>query len=95
MVEATLKRCDDDLLSLRIDGASDETYLIPLATALTLDEAAEMKTEEGAKAFFCKYIPDEVTKTFKIGQWANLINLWRTASDKYANEMKDAALGES
>lgn len=92
MVEATLKRRDDELLKLNI---GDESYQIPLATALTPDEAAEMKTEEGLKGFFRKYIPEDVTKTFKIGEWTDLCIIWKDASEKYASEMKDAALGES
>ena len=92
MVEATLKRHEDDVLKLTI---GESAYEIPLATTLTPDEANEIGTRDGMIAFFRKYIPAEIADTLKIIEWSDLCIIWKNASEEYAKSVKDAALGDS
>lgn len=79
MAEFTLNRREEDTLKLNI---GDESFQIPLATSLTLDEAATMDTMDGAVAFFKKYIRKELADTLTLMNWRDVINAWREASEK-------------
>jgi len=82
---------EDDLLELNI---GNETFNIPLATGMTLEEAYTMNTMDGAISFFKKYIRKEVADALTLGKWQELLVVWMNASQ---NAKKDGDLtpGES
>lgn len=82
---------EDDLLELNI---GNETFNIPLATGMTLEEAYTMNTMDGAIGFFKKYIRKEVADALTLGKWQELLVVWMNASQ---NAKKDGDLtpGES
>ena len=52
MKEFTLNKREEDYLKLNI---GEESFLIPLASNMTLEEAQTMDTLEGAISFFREY----------------------------------------
>ena len=91
MAEFTLNRREEDLLKLNI---GDESFNIPLATSMTLEEAASMENMDGAISFFKKYIRKEVADALSIINYRDIITAWREASEKAMNP-GDMTPGES
>lgn len=91
MAEFTLKQREDDTLKLNI---GNDSFQIPLATSMTLDEARTMETMDGAIAFFNKYIGKDIAAKLTIMNYRDIINAWRMASQESA-KIGDADLGES
>lgn len=92
MQEFTLKKREEDYLKLNI---GEETFLIPLAGSLTLEEASSsMESMDGAIAFFNKYISEDIAKSMTIFNYRDLIHAWKEASEK-AMHPGDATPGES
>lgn len=91
MKEFTLKNREEDTLKLNI---GENSYQIPLATSMTIDEALKMETTEGAIEFFKKYIGSEVADTLTIANYTDIILAWRAASKESAH-IGGANLGES
>lgn len=69
----------------------DKTYGIPLAEALTLEEAAKLNTVEGTRAYINRFIPAEVARTLTIGDYNDITAAWVAAS----GETKHESAGES
>lgn len=91
MAEFTLKKREEDLLKLNI---GNESFNIPLANSMTFDEAASMETMDGAIGFFKKYIDKNITDALTLGDWREVINAWREASER-AMKPGDITPGES
>ena len=91
MKEYTLKKREEDYLKLNI---GEDSFLIPLATNLTLDEVKNMDSTDGAIEFFQKYIREDVAKTLTLYNYKDLITAWRKASEK-AMESAGKSVGES
>lgn len=91
MREYTLKPQEEDTLKLNI---RDESFLIPLATSLTLEEAAAMDSMDGAISFFKKYIGEKTANTLTLKNWNAIFRWWKEASEENAKN-GDASLGES
>lgn len=79
MKEYTLEPKEEDTLKLNI---GEESFLIPLATSMTLEEASSMDTMDGAISFFKKYIREEVANTLSLRNWRDLIRWWKEASEE-------------
>ncbi len=79
MTEFTLNKREEDSLKLNI---GEESFLIPLATSLTLAEASTMDTMDGAIAFFRKYIREEVADALTLFNYRDIIKAWKDASQK-------------
>lgn len=79
MTEFTLTKREIDTLKLNI---GDESFQIPLATSLTLDEARGMDSIEGSIAFFRKYIRAEVADTLTLMNYRDIITAWKDASEQ-------------
>lgn len=79
MTEFTLNKREEDSLKLNI---GEESFLIPLATSLTLSEASTMDTMDGAIAFFRKYIREEVADALTLFNYRDIIKAWKDASQK-------------
>lgn len=91
MREFTLKQREPDYLKLNI---GEESFNIPLATDLTMEEAESMQTTEGTINYFKKHIPEEIANTFTIRNWTDLINEWKNASQD-ARDLGGVSPGES
>lgn len=81
MAEFTLQKREADTLKLNI---GDDSFEIPLATSLTLEEASSVDTREGAIDFFKKYIREDVANTMTLRDYIELIFVWRDESKKFA-----------
>ncbi len=79
MKEFTLKKREEDYLKLNI---GEESFLIPLATNLTLDEVEKMDSTDGAIEFFRKYIREDVAQSLTLYNYKDIITAWREASEK-------------
>lgn len=91
MREFTLKKREEDYLKLNI---GEESFLIPLATNLTLDEVKNMDDTDGAIEFFRKYIREDVAQSLTLYNYKDIITAWREASEK-AMESAGKTVGES
>lgn len=91
MREFTLKKREEDYLKLNI---GEESFLIPLATNLTLDEVKNMDSTDGAIEFFRKYIREDVAQSLTLYNYKDIITAWREASEK-AMESAGKTVGES
>lgn len=91
MREFTLKKREEDYLKLNI---GEESFLIPLATNLTLDEVEKMDSTDGAIEFFRKYIREDVAQSLTLYNYKDIITAWREASEK-AMESAGKTVGES
>lgn len=91
MREFTLKKREEDYLKLNI---GDESFLIPLATNLTLDEVKNMDSTDGAIEFFRKHIREDVAQSLTLYNYKDIITAWREASEK-AMESAGKTVGES
>lgn len=91
MKEFTLKKREEDYLKLNI---GEESFLIPLATNLTLDEVEKMDSTDGAIEFFRKYIREDVAQSLTLYNYKDIITAWREASEK-AMESAGKTVGES
>lgn len=91
MYEFTLKKREEDTIRFNI---GEKSYQVPLATGMTLDEASKMETTEGAIEFFKSYIGEEAAAALTLGNYRDMLNVWREASKKSA-ESGDVSLGES
>lgn len=91
MKEFTLRKREEDFLKLNI---GDQSFLIPLATSITLAEANSIDTMDGAIAFFRKYLGDEMADSLSIYDYKDIITAWKDASEK-AVEEGSATPGES
>ena len=58
----------------------EESYNIPLVSALTFKEAASLESAEGTRAFIEKYIPKKVLDPLTIGQYNSIVEAWKTES---------------
>lgn len=92
MTEFTLRPREEDTLKLNI---GEESFQIPLATSLTLNEAAQMNTTEGAIDFFKKHIRPDVADQLTISNWRDVILAWKDASEKATAIAGGAGAGES
>lgn len=92
MAEFTLKTREEDTLKLNI---GDESFQIPLATSMTLEEARSMDTMEGAISFFNKYIREDVANSLSLINYRDLIKAWRDASEVAMQAAGDITPGES
>lgn len=79
MKEFTLKKREEDYLKLNI---GEESFLIPLATNLTLDEVEKVDSTDGAIEFFRKYIREDVAQSLTLYNYKDIITAWREASEK-------------
>lgn len=79
MAEFTLKKREADTLKLNI---GEDSFEIPLATSLTLEEATAVRSMDGAIDFFNKYISEEVAKTLTLLNYRDIIAAWTEASKK-------------
>lgn len=85
MAELNLKSYEEDTLRLNI---GEDSFLIPLATSLTLEEAtAVIGNQDEAIAFFKRYIREDVTKNLKMKQWRDILIAWTNASRTAAGGM--------
>ena len=91
MREFTLKKREEDYLKLNI---GEESFLVPLATNLTLDEVEKMDSTDGAIEFFRKYIREDVAQSLTLYNYKDIITAWREASEK-AMESAGKTVGES
>lgn len=91
MREFTLKKREEDYLKLNI---GEESFLIPLATNLTLDEVENMDSTDGAIEFFRRYIREDVAQSLTLYNYKDIITAWREASEK-AMESAGKTVGES
>ena len=91
MREFTLKKREEDYLKLNI---GEESFLITLATNLTLDEVENMDSTDGAIEFFRKYIREDVAQSLTLYNYKDIITAWREASEK-AMESAGKTVGES
>lgn len=91
MAEFTLKKREEDTLKLNI---GDESFLIPLATSMTLEEARAMDSMDGAISFFKRYIREEIADKLSLYDYRDIIAAWKDASEKAANQ-EDVTPGES
>lgn len=91
MKEFTLKDREADFLKLNI---GDESFNIPLATSMTLEEAHSMDTMDGAISFFKKYIREDVANSLSLLNYRDIITAWREASESVMQQ-GDVAPGES
>ena len=79
MAEFTLKNREIETLKLNI---GDESFQIPLATSLTLDEARGMDSIDGSIAFFRKYIRADIADTLTLINYRDIITAWKDASEQ-------------
>ena len=92
MAEFTLReKQEEDTLKLNI---GENSYQIPLATGMTLDEARSVETIDGAIEFFQKYIDPEVSSTLTVRNYRDILTAWQAAS-REAVKIGDSTLGES
>ena len=91
MQEFTLNRREEDFLKVNI---GEESFNIPLATSLTLEDATSMDTMDGAIAFFKKHIRADVANSLTLYNYRDLIAAWKDASDK-ALHPENMTTGES
>lgn len=91
MTEFTLKQREEDVLKLNI---GEESFMIPLATSLTLEEATAMETMDGAIAFFKKHIKGGIAETLTLANFRDIIEAWNDASRK-ASGKGEPTPGES
>lgn len=87
MKELTLREKEDDFLKLNI---GEESYLIPLASSMTLDEIKAMDDKEKAFEFIQKHTGGKI----KIGQYMDVITAWQEASNE-ALKQTGHTVGES
>lgn len=91
MREFTLKNKEPDFLKLNI---GEESFEIPLATSMTMEEARCMETMDGAISFFNKYISSDIANALTLRNYRDIIVAWREASEA-AQADGDATPGES
>lgn len=91
MREFTLNKRESDFLKLNI---GEESFEIPLATSLTMEEARNMETMDGAISFFNKYISSDISKALTLRNYRDIIVAWREASEAEQAE-GDVTPGES
>lgn len=93
MKEFTLKKKESDFFKLNI---GEESYLIPLARSLTLEEINRMQNKENVVEFFRKYLGDDVFNALTVDQFEIVCREWQKANDMTANgEDEDITTGES
>lgn len=92
MKELTLNKREEDYLKLNI---GEESFLIPLASNMTLDEAHALDSMEGAISFFREHIRGEVADTLTMYNWKELISEWRAASQLAMDGSGELTPGES
>ena len=93
MKEFTLKKKESDFFKLNI---GEESYLIPLARSLTLEEINRMQTKENVVEFFRKYLGDDVFNALTVDQFEIVCREWQKANDMTADgEDEDITAGES
>lgn len=92
MKEFTLKKKESDFFKLNI---GEESYLIPLARSLTLEEINRMQTKENVVEFFRKYLGDDVFNALTVDQFEIVCREWQKANDMTADgEDEDITTGE-
>lgn len=91
MAELTLKKREEDTLKLNI---GEDSFQIPLATSMTLEEAQSMDSMDGAIAFFKKYIREDVANALSLINYRDIIKAWRDASEVAMNASGDLTPGE-
>jgi hypothetical protein len=79
MADFTLVRHPRKTWSVDIDG---NIYAIPLGGSLTTDEAEEIKTPEGTRTFFGRYIGKDVYSKLTISEQNAVIRAWQEATAK-------------
>lgn len=93
MKEFTLKKKESDFFKLNI---GEESYLIPLARSLTLEEINRMQDKENVVEFFRKYLGDDVFNALTVDQFEIVCREWQKANDMTADgEDEDITAGES
>lgn len=83
MAEFTLRRKEAETLKLNI---GEESFFIPLAGSLTPDEAAPLDTPEGTRAFFQKYLSEELRDSLTLNDYEAITKAWVDASKKSAKK---------
>lgn len=58
----------------------EQSYNIPLVSALTFKEAAALESAEGTRAFIQKYIPKKILDLLTIGQYNSIVEAWKAES---------------
>ena len=91
MAEFTLKKREPEWLKLNI---GNESFNIPLATSMTLEEAHSMNEMDSAISFFKKYIRDDVANSLSLLNYRDIITAWKNASEAVMQQ-GDVAPGES
>lgn len=79
MAEFTLRRKEAETLKLNI---GEESFFIPLAGSLTPDEAAPLDTPEGTRAFFQKYLTEDLCASLTLDDYEAITKAWVDASKK-------------
>lgn len=92
MAEFTLNRREEDTLKLNI---GEDSFEIPLATSVTLEEAQAMDSMDGAIAFFKNYIREDVANALSLLNWRDIIKVWKEASETAMKAAGDLTPGES
>ena len=93
MKEFTLKKKESDFFKLNI---GEESYLIPLARSLTLEEINRMQNKENVVEFFRKHLGDDVFNALTVDQFEIVCREWQKANDMTADgEDEDITAGES
>ena len=93
MKEFTLKKKESDFFKLNI---GEESYLIPLARSLTLEEINRMQNKENVVEFFRKYLGNDVFNALTVDQFEVVCREWQKANDMTADGAdEDITAGES
>ncbi|MBP3881824.1 MAG: hypothetical protein J6E40_06590 [Lachnospiraceae bacterium] len=93
MKEFTIKPKEADYFKLNI-GA--ESYLIPLAKSLTLEEINSIKTKKDIVTFFEKHLGEEVFNALTVDQFEEVCREWQKANDLTEDGEDEAiSMGES
>lgn len=83
MKTVTIKPRKIPMLTVKI-GA--EEYKLPLASALTVKEAAALNTFDGTVAFYAKHIPQEVLDALSIDELNQITEAWKSATEEAGSD---------
>ena len=68
-----------DSLEIRI---GEESYMIPLGTAMTVKQLKALRTDEDIYAFIGQHMPEEVVDRLTFDNLAQIMKAWRDETER-------------
>lgn len=60
----------------------DQSYMIPLGTAMTVKELKALRTDEDIMAFLGRHMPEDVVDSLTFENLAQIMKAWRDETEK-------------